>query len=98
MKIGLVLQPFTDENLRLAAQLGATDVVTNMPAGDYAELALLKSRIENAGLRLEVLEGLVPMNEAVMGTAGRTAVGSLMSSRLSNRLIRLSSIPVTLVR
>lgn len=73
MKIGLVLQPFTDENLRLAAQLGATDVVTHMPTGDYAELALLKSRVENAGLRLEVLEGLVPMNEAVMGTAGRDA-------------------------
>ena len=34
----------------------------------------------------------------VMGPAGRTAVGSLMSSRLSDRLIRLSSIPVTLVR
>jgi mannonate dehydratase len=71
MRIGLVLQPFTDENMRLAAQLGATEVVTGMPAGDYADLALLKSRIEDAGLRLNVLEGLVPMNEVVMGTTGR---------------------------
>ena len=71
MKVGLVLQPFTDENLRLAVQLGATEVVTGMPAGDYADLTLLKSRIEDMGLQLNVLEGLVPMDEAVMGTAGR---------------------------
>ena len=71
MRIGLVLQPFSDENMRLAAQLGATEVVTQMPAGDYGDLALLKSRVEDMGLQLNVLEGLVPMNESVMGTAGR---------------------------
>ena len=73
MKIGLVLQPFTDENMRLAAQLGATDLVMGMPAGDYADLALLKSRVKDAGLQFSVIEGLVPMNEAVMGTEGRDA-------------------------
>ena len=73
MRIGLVLQPFSDENMRLAAQLGATEVVTHMPAGDYGDLALLKSRVEDMGLQLNVLEGLVPMNEAVMGTSGRDA-------------------------
>ena len=41
MKIGLVLQSCTNENMRLAAQLGATDLVMGMPAGDYADLALL---------------------------------------------------------
>ena len=59
--------------MRLAAQLGATEVVTHMPAGDYGDLALLKSRVEDMGLQLNVLEGLVPMNEAVMGTSGRDA-------------------------
>ena len=73
MRIGLVLQPFSDENMRLAAQLGATEVVTHMPAGDYGDLALLKNRVEDMGLQLNVLEGLVPMNEAVMGTSGRDA-------------------------
>jgi nucleotide-binding universal stress UspA family protein len=34
----------------------------------------------------------------VMGTAARTALGSLMSSRLSNHLIRISRVPVTLVK
>jgi len=61
MRIGLILQPFTDENMRLAAQLGATEVVTHMPAGDYADLALPKSRVGDMGLELNVLEGLVPI-------------------------------------
>ena len=59
MRIGLVLQPLNEENLRLAAQLGVTDVVTNMPAGDFNELAMVKSRIEDAGLKLSVIEGLM---------------------------------------
>ena len=36
MHIGLVLQPFCEENLRLAAQLGATDIVCHMPPGDFS--------------------------------------------------------------
>ncbi|MGE8363529.1 MULTISPECIES: universal stress protein [Cupriavidus] len=34
----------------------------------------------------------------VMGTAGRTAVGALLAGRLTNKLIRMSRVPVTLVR
>ncbi|MDF3837069.1 universal stress protein [Cupriavidus basilensis] len=34
----------------------------------------------------------------VMGTAARTAVGELLAGRLAHRLIRLSHVPVTLVR
>ncbi|CAJ0865691.1 hypothetical protein R20233_01253 [Ralstonia sp. LMG 32965] len=34
----------------------------------------------------------------VMGSAARSPLGSLMAARLSNRLMRLSRIPVTLVR
>lgn len=34
----------------------------------------------------------------VMGTAGRTAVGALLAGRLTNKLIRMSRIPVTLVK
>jgi mannonate dehydratase len=73
MRIGLVLQPLNEENLRLAAQLGVTDVVTSMPAGDFNELAMVKSRIEDAGLKLSVIEGLMGINESVMGGDGRDA-------------------------
>ncbi|RWA53625.1 universal stress protein [Cupriavidus sp. UYMSc13B] len=34
----------------------------------------------------------------VMGTAGRSLVGALVAGRLSNKLIRISSVPVTLVK
>ena len=49
MRIGLVLQPFSEQSLQLAAQLGATDVVAGMPASDFDELVRLKSRVEDAG-------------------------------------------------
>jgi len=71
MKIGLVLRPFSDENLRLAAQIGVTDVVASMPPGDVAQLILLRNRIEDAGLRLSVIEGLVSIDKVVLGAAGR---------------------------
>lgn len=34
MRIALVLNPFSDENLRLAAQLGVEDIVAGLPAGN----------------------------------------------------------------
>lgn len=71
MKIGLILQPFSEQNLNLAAQLGATDVVTQVPQGDVAELIMLRSRVEDVGLRLSVIEGLVPMDKVVLGAEGR---------------------------
>ncbi len=71
MKIALVLNPFSDENLRLATQLGVEDIVAGLPAGDYTELAMFKSRIEDVGLRLSVIEGTTRIDEAVAGTAGR---------------------------
>jgi mannonate dehydratase len=71
MKIALVLNPFSDENLRLATQLGVEDLVTHLPEGDYTELAMHKSRIEDFGLRLSVIEGATRIDEAVAGSAGR---------------------------
>ena len=46
MRIGLVLQPLSEQSLRLAVQIGATDVVAGMPEGDFDELIRLKSRVE----------------------------------------------------
>ncbi len=73
MRIGLVLQPLSEQSLRLAAQIGATDVVAGMPDGDFDELIRLKSRVEDAGLSLSVLEGLLGIDEVVLGNEGRDA-------------------------
>ncbi|HJP31239.1 MAG: mannonate dehydratase [Candidatus Latescibacteria bacterium] len=71
MRIGLVLQPFSEQSLQLAAQLGATDVVAGMPTGDFESLIRLKSRVEDAGLSLSVIEGLMAIDEVVLGVDGR---------------------------
>ena len=73
MRIGLVLQPLSEQSLRLAAQIGATDVVAGMPDGDFDELIRLKSRVEDAGLSLSVLEGLLGIDDVVLGNEGRDA-------------------------
>jgi D-mannonate dehydratase len=73
MRIGLVLQPFSEQSLRLAAQIGATDIVAGMPDGDFDELIRLKSRVEDAGLSLSVLEGLMGIDEVVLGNESRDA-------------------------
>ncbi len=71
MRIGLVLQPFNEQSLQLAAQLGATDVVAGMPEGDYDNLIRLQSRIADVGLSLSVIEGLMSIDEVVLGTDRR---------------------------
>ncbi|NKB66969.1 MAG: TIM barrel protein [Candidatus Latescibacteria bacterium] len=73
MKIGLMLRPLSDQYMQLAAQLGATDMVGALPEGDASELILLRSRIEDAGLRLSVIEGGVHMDQIVLGAQGRDA-------------------------
>jgi mannonate dehydratase len=70
----------TDERLAYAKQLGADDVVIQRPpvAGDgfwsFKDLVLLRSRCEDAGLRLAAIGGGVPMDwiiKAMLGQPGR---------------------------
>jgi mannonate dehydratase len=74
MRIGLVLTPLNDANLRLAAQIGVTDVVYYdmhaMPS-TYEELRRIRTWIEDFGLRLSVVEGGPPNNAIVLGRPGR---------------------------
>jgi mannonate dehydratase len=71
MRIALVITPLSDENLRLAKQIGVSDVVGRYPGLDYMELVTLRSRIADAGLRLSVIEGYLPIDKIKFGTAGR---------------------------
>jgi len=71
MRIALVLVPMSDENLRLASQVGVDDVVARHPGLDYDELAALRDRIEGFGMRLSVIEGYVPMDRIKTGRPDR---------------------------
>jgi mannonate dehydratase len=71
MRIALVLEPLSESNLELAAQIGVDDIVGRYPGADYADLLALRQRVEDAGLRLAVVEGYVPMDRIVLGKPGR---------------------------
>jgi mannonate dehydratase len=76
MKLSAVVQPPTEENLRLLAQLGVADLVYYNMAGMPTELAALRAeqqRIERCGLRLSVVEGGPPIDRIVLGLDGRDA-------------------------
>src|SRR4051794_32079576 len=73
MKIGLVLTPLDEANLRLAAQIAAEEVVYydmyGVPPAE--ELLATKKLVENFGLTMSVVEGGPPNNDIVLGKSGR---------------------------
>lgn len=76
MRIALVLTPFNDENLELAAQIGVDDIVyydMNGIPDTAEELRAIRRRVEGYGLRLSVVEGGPRMDQIVVPKAGRDA-------------------------
>ncbi len=67
MRLATVLTPMSDENLALAAQCGVTDIVTRYPGPELGDLLQVKSRIEEFGLRLSVIEGYLPIENIKIG-------------------------------
>jgi len=76
-KLALVLNPLTDSTLRLAKQMGVTDIVSGIrpsedtPVWDILSLLRIKNAVEDAGLKLTVMEGAPPMEKAKLGLPGR---------------------------
>lgn len=77
MRIALMPVPLDDSALRLAAQIGVSDVVTGRPVEDsgpvwdFLALLRLRQRIEAAGLRLSVIEGIPVSDNIKLGLPGR---------------------------
>ena len=75
MKIASVLSQLqtlpSDENLKLASQVGVTDVVIRYPGPDYSKLHSIKTRIESFGLNATVVEGYLPLEEIKMASVKR---------------------------
>lgn len=70
MRIASVLTPVSDHNLRLASQVGVTDIVGRYPGPNLADLLQLKARTESFGMRLSVIEGYLPIEQVKLGAAG----------------------------
>jgi mannonate dehydratase len=76
MRLSAVIQPPTDENLRLLAQIGVPDLVYYNMQGMPDSLEALRAeqaRVERCGLRLSVVEGGPPIDRIVLGKPGRDA-------------------------
>ncbi|MBS0664398.1 MAG: mannonate dehydratase [Verrucomicrobia bacterium] len=74
MRISAVVNPPTDRNLRLLAQLGVPDLVYYNMQGMPTELAALRAeqeRVARQGLRIAVIEGGPPIDRIVLGRPGR---------------------------
>lgn len=67
MQLATVLTPESDENLRLAAQCGVTEIVTRYPGPDLSALATTQRRFAEFGLRLSVVEGYLPIENIKTG-------------------------------
>lgn len=71
MRIAVMLTPLTDHNLRLAAQVGASEIVAPYPGPAPGALHALRDRIAAQGLRLGVIERLIPHLDIVHGLERR---------------------------
>ena len=73
MRLGVLLVPefCTDANLRLVRQCGATDIVLTCPGFSLEELESAVNRIQQFGLKVDVIERFVPHDKIVHGLPGR---------------------------
>lgn len=71
MRISLLVTPFSDENLRLAAQIGTEEIVATYPGLELTDLLALRDRVESFGMKLGVIERYVPTLDFIHGTDRR---------------------------
>ena len=71
MRLSMIVNPLTDENLRLAAQVGVSDLVATYPGPGVSALLQLKQRAATFGLRLTHVERKVPHDQIVHDLPGR---------------------------
>lgn len=83
MRLAMVSRPLADADLRLARQMGMTDVVTTVPGIPMEpqreqgpplrleDLLALRRRVEAQGLRLSVVEGYQLSDRITLGLPGR---------------------------
>jgi mannonate dehydratase len=60
MRLSMIVNPFTERNLRWAAQVGVSDIVLTYPGLDRMAFSSARSMVEAQGLKLTHLERKVP--------------------------------------
>ncbi len=70
MKIGVLLTPMSGRNLKLASQVGATDIVATYPGLDRETLLEQQRFVAQQGLRISCIERLIPTLKFVHNLPG----------------------------
>lgn len=73
MRLSMIVNPFNERNLQLAAQVGVTDIVLTYPGPGLAPLLAARRMVEVAGMRLTHLERKIPHLKFVHNLPGRDA-------------------------
>lgn len=73
MKLSMIVNPFTERNLQLAAQVGVEEIVLTYPGPGLQPLLDAKRLVEAAGMRLAIVERKIPHLKMVHGLPGRDA-------------------------
>lgn len=96
MRIAYVSRPLSEADMRLARQMGATDIVTTLPgtslhpareqgpAWEYLPLLHLRQQVEDAGLTLSVIEGYQLSDRITLGLPGRDEDLASVCETISN--------------
>ena len=71
MRIAVACTPHVDSTLRLAAQMGASDVVARYPAHLGRTLDDMVAQAKGHGLAISIVEGYIPHEELTHGREGR---------------------------
>jgi len=73
MKTALLVTPFDDHHLQLAAQVGTEEIVSIYPGLERKTLRSIRKQVENYGMKLGVIERYVPTLDFIHGTEQRQA-------------------------
>jgi mannonate dehydratase len=73
MKLSMIVNPFTVQNLQLAAQVGVEEIVLPYPGPGLQPLLAARRMVEAAGMRLAIVERKIPHLKMVHGLPGRDA-------------------------
>lgn len=84
MKLSMIVNPFNERNLQLAAQVGVSDIVLTYPGPGLKPLLEAKRMVEDAGMRLTHLERKIPHLEYVHALPGREAQVALLKQLIED--------------
>ena len=80
MRIGLVLRNLNESSMKLALQIGVSDIVSGIPGAALADgvyqfqpILAHKKRVEDAGLTWSVIESMPISDTVKLGLDGRDA-------------------------